>query len=156
MHKSTSALRRAAIAVGVALLMTPSHGSMQAGQPAGDTVAIDADDIGGVVAGANGPEAGVWVIAETSELATKFVKIVVTDDRGRYLLPDLPKATYTVWVRGYGLVDSPKVRVTPGATANLRAVVAPTPRAAAEYYPAGFWFSLIRVPEKSDFPGNAP
>ena len=39
---------------------------------------------------------------------------------------------------------------------NLTAVVAPNPRAAAEYYPAGFWFSLIRVPEKSEFPGNAP
>src|SRR4051812_30400924 len=156
MQKSTSALRRAAIAVGVALLMTPTHGSMQAGQPAGDTVAIDADDIGGVVAGANGPEAGVGGVAETSELATKFVKIVVTDDRGRDLLPDLPKATYTVWVRGYGLVDSTKVQAAPGKLLNLKAVAAPNARAAAEYYPAGYWFSLIRVPEKSDFPGNAP
>jgi len=26
---------------------------------------VDAGDIGGVVTGANGPEAGVWVIAET-------------------------------------------------------------------------------------------
>src|SRR4051812_41266645 len=156
MQKSTSALRRAAIAVGVALLMTPTHGSMQAGQPAGDTAAIDADDIGGVVAGANGPEAGVWVIAETKDLATKFVKIVVTDDRGRYLLPDLPKANYEVWVRGYGLVDSAKVKATPGTHVNLKAVVAPNARAAADYYPAGFWYSLIRVPEKSDFPGNAP
>src|SRR5262249_56897795 len=30
-------------------------------------VAIDEDDIGGVVTGANGPEAGVWVIAETTD-----------------------------------------------------------------------------------------
>jgi hypothetical protein len=37
------------------------------------------------------------------------VKIVVTDDRGRYVVPDLPRANYNVWVRGYGLVDSPKV-----------------------------------------------
>ncbi|HSL71020.1 MAG TPA: hypothetical protein VK864_12310, partial [Longimicrobiales bacterium] len=72
------------------------------------TVAIDSDDIGGVVTGARGPEAGVWVIAETSDLPTKFVRIVVTDDRGRYVIPDLPKANYQVWVRGYGLVDSPK------------------------------------------------
>ena len=71
---------------------------------------IEGDTIGGVVTGPSGPEAGVWVIAETRELATKFVKIVVTDDHGRYLLPDLPKATYRVWVRGYGLVDSPAVR----------------------------------------------
>ena len=68
-----------------------------------------AGDLNGVVTGANGPEAGVWVIAETRDLPTKYVKIVVTDDRGRYLMPDLPKANYDVWVRGYGLVDSPKV-----------------------------------------------
>src|SRR5881392_2499699 len=127
------------------------------GRPlAGQAVPIDADDIGGVVTGPNGPEAGVWVIAETKDLPTKFVKIVVTDDRGRYLIPDLPKASYDVWVRGYGLVDSPKVQSGPGKNLNLTAVKAPSPKAAAEYYPAGFWFSMIRVPEKSEFPGNAP
>src|SRR6266540_5075406 len=73
-------------------------------------VAIDRDDIGGVVTGAKGPEAGVWVIAETTETPTRFIRIVVTDDRGRYVLPDLPSATYQVWVRGYGLVDSAKDR----------------------------------------------
>src|SRR5207248_7416798 len=73
------------------------------------TVVIDNDDIGGVVTGPNGPEAGVWVIAETTELDTKMAKMVVTDDQGRYVLPDLPKAKYQIWVRGYGLVDSPKV-----------------------------------------------
>ena len=73
-------------------------------------VAIDDDDIGGVVSGPSGPEAGVWVIAETADLRTRFVRIVVTDDRGRYVVPDLPKVNYQVWVRGYGLVDSPKVR----------------------------------------------
>src|SRR5688572_33319470 len=46
-------------------------------------VQIDADDIGGVVSGKNGPEAGVWVIAETAELGTRFAKMVVTDDQGR-------------------------------------------------------------------------
>ncbi len=115
------------------------------------TLHIDGNDIGGVVTGPHGPEAGVWVIAETSELATKFVKIVVTDDQGRYLLPDLPKATYRVWVRGYGLVDSPARRAAPGRTLNLTAVVAPDSRAAAQYYPAGYWFSLIRVPAKNEF-----
>src|SRR5438067_8164277 len=93
-------------------------------------VSIDNDDIGGVVTSSKGTEAGVWVIAETTDLPTKFAKIVVTDDRGRYLLPDLPKANYTVWVRGYGLVDSQKVSVTPGKTLNLTAVVAPDARAA--------------------------
>src|SRR5918998_5069046 len=76
-------------------------------------------DIAGVVTGPRGPEAGVWVIAETSDLPTKFVRIVVTDDAGRYLVPDLPKASYRVWVRGYGLVDSPKVQTTPGRTLDL-------------------------------------
>src|SRR5262245_15509051 len=97
---------------------------------------IGASDIGGVVTGKNGPEAGVWVIAETTELPTKFAKMVVTDDQGRYVLPELPRANYLLWVRGYGLVDSPKVKVTPGRTVNLQAVIAPNDAAAAEYYPA--------------------
>jgi hypothetical protein len=125
--------------------------SLTAHDLAAQTVRIDDDDIGGVVSGPHGPEAGVWVIAETGDLPTRFVRIVVTDDQGRYLLPDLPKASYTVWVRGYGLVDSPKVQAAPGQRLNLTAVVAPNPRAAAEYYPAGYWFSLIRVPDKSEF-----
>ena len=76
--------------------------------------AIDEDDIGGVVTGPKGPEAGVWVIAESVELPTKFAKIVVTDEQGRYVIPDLPAVNYNVWVRGYGLVDSPKIRAKPG------------------------------------------
>jgi hypothetical protein len=120
------------------------------------SVQIDSSSIGGVVTGPKGPEAGVWVIAETGDLPTKFVRIVVTDDRGRYLVPALPKANYNVWVRGYGLVDSPKVRAAPGKLLNLSAVVAPNARAAAEYFPAGYWLSLLRVPDKSEFPGTGP
>jgi len=119
-------------------------------------VAIDADDIGGVVTGPRGPEAGVWVIAESTNLPTALRKIVVTDDQGRYLLPDLPKADYNVWVRGYGLVDSPKKMSAPGKTLNLTAVPAPNAKAAAEYYPALYWLALMRVPPKSDFPGTGP
>src|SRR6266849_4709890 len=125
-------------------------------QLAHEAVRIDNDDIGGVVASAKGPEAGVWVIAETTELPAKFVKIVVTDDGGRYVLPQLPKANYKVWVRGYGLVDSQQVQATPGKVVNLNAAVAPNARAAAEYYPAIYWFSLLRVPDKSEFPGTGP
>jgi hypothetical protein len=132
------------LALGAALCLAASPLAAQA-------VRVDADDIGGVVTGPSGPEAGVWVIAETTDLPTRFVKIVVTDDQGRYLVPDLPKATYGVWVRGYGLVDSPKVSARPGSTLNLTAVAAPTPRAAAEYYPAGYWFSLLHVPDKTEF-----
>ena len=136
-------------AIGLAALMTGGCVSALTAQ----AIPLDADDIGGVVTGPTGPEAGVWVIGETTDLPTKLVKIVVTDDSGRYMLPDLPHANYRVWVRGYGLVDSPKVQATPGARLNLTAVAAPSPRAAAEYYPAGYWFSLMRVPDKSEFTG---
>ena len=87
---------------------------MLTAQNKGETVSVGGSDLGGVVTSSNGPEAGVWVIAETRDMPTKFVRIVVTDDRGRYLVPDLPKANYDVWVRGYGLVDSPKVKSAPG------------------------------------------
>ena len=112
------------------------------------------NDIAGTVAGPEGPEPGVWVIAETSELPTRFVRIVVTDDRGRYLIPDLPKATYNMWVRGYGLADSPKSQSTIGRTVDLKATPAPNARAAAAIYPAGYWLSMLRVPEPSEFPGT--
>ena len=123
-------------------------------QQGGGAVAVDNDDIGGVVTGARGPEAGVWVIAETRETPTRLIKIVVTNDQGRYVLPDLPKGTYDVWVRGYGLVDSPKVKATPGKTLNLTAVTAPNAAAAAQYYPAQYWWSMMQLPPKSDFPGT--
>src|SRR5262245_34660396 len=99
-----------AVATGLVVLLAacPAAGP-QVRQSSRATVSIDDDDIGGVVTGRNGPEAGVWVIAETTELGTRFAKMVVTDDQGGYLIPDLPQASYNVWVRGYGLVDSPKV-----------------------------------------------
>jgi hypothetical protein len=106
----------------------------------------DAASLSGVVTSANGPEAGVWVIAETTGLPTRFARIVITDERGRYVIPDLPKARYDVWVRGYGLVDSPKVQAEPGATFDLKAVVAPGAAAAAEYYPPIYWYSMLRIP----------
>ncbi len=122
------------------------------GAPQGGAVAIDSNDIGGVVTSDKGPEAGVWVIAETNDLPTRFIRTVVTDDQGRYVVPDLPAANYQVFVRGYGLVDSPKVAGVPGKALNLKAVVAPNERAAAEYYPAQYWFSMIDIPAKSEFP----
>ena len=129
---------------------------LSACQQGGEVVVIDDDDIGGVVSGPDGPEAGVWVIAETTDLPTKFSRTVVTDDQGSYVVPDLPDATYDVWVRGYGLVDSEKIRLRPGTTQDLQAVLAPDEHAAAQYYPAGYWFSLIEVPAKSEFPGTGP
>ena len=112
----------AVMALGLAAIQAAVRGQGGRAQDAADAVAVDADDIGGVVTGPKGPEAGVWVIAETTDLPTKFVRIVVTDDRGRYLMPDLPKASYNVWVRGYGLVDSAKVQAAPGKQLNLTAV----------------------------------
>jgi hypothetical protein len=124
-------------------------------QPLRAQVAIDGDDIGGVVRGANGPEAGVWVIAETSDLATKFARIVVSDEQGRYVVPDLPKAKYKVWVRGYGLVDSPKVDGEPGKLLDLAAVAAPNEAAAAQVYPAIYWYSMLKIPDASQFGGKS-
>ena len=130
---------------------------VQAGQPKppADAMRVGADNIGGVVTSAKGPEAGVWVIAETNDLGTKFAKIVVTDDQGRYLFPEMPKAAYQVWVRGYGLVDSAPVSGTLGKQLNLTAVVAPSAKEAAQVYPAVYWLSLIQVPPKSEFPMKA-
>ena len=148
----TSSLVILAIGIAVISFVWPNSISSQSNSSA--AVRIDNDDIGGVVTSANGPEAGVWVIAETTDLPTKFAKIVVTDDQGRYVLPDLPKANYNVWVRGYGLVDSQKVRATPGKILNLKAVVAPTAAAAAEYYPAIYWYSMLKIPDMSEFPSG--
>src|SRR6266581_3077770 len=147
-------MRTIRTAIAIFFIVSATGLSGQRGTPA--AVSIGNTDIGGVVTSSKGPEAGVWVIAETTDLSAKFVKIVVTDDRGRYVLPQLPKANYKVWVRGYGLVDSLAVEATPGKVVNLNAAVAPNARAAAEYYPAIYWFSLLRVPDKSEFPGTGP
>lgn len=113
--------------------------------------------ITGTVQSNSGPEAGVWVIAETSELKTPFIKIVVTDDDGRYVLPELPEATYNVWVRGYGLVDSTPVEGRPGDRGlALTATIAETPQQAAQVYPGNYWYSMFRPPAESEFPGTGP
>jgi hypothetical protein len=152
MMSTKRALYLGVAALALALLASPAHLSAQ--QTAAAAVSIDDDDIGGVVTGPNGPEAGVWVIAETTDLPTRYTKSVVTDDQGRYVIPDLPVANYHVWVRGYGLVDSPKLRAKPGQVLNHSAVAAPTPAAAAYYYPAIYWFTMMKIPPASDFGGH--
>lgn len=137
----------------------PFGGSPVSASPAQDRIGstqLDPDDIGGAVTSAKGPETGVWVIAETTDLGTRFRKIVVTDDNGRYLLPQLPKANYKIWVRGYGLVDSKPVEARPGKLLSLTAVVAPDEKAAAQYYPANYWYSLLQIPPKNVFPLPLP
>ena len=113
-----------------------------------------ATEIAGVVYGSHGPEAGVWVIAETTDLPTRFAKIVVSDEHGRFLVPELPQATYSVWVRGYGLVDSPRIATPRGRQLRLHALTAPTAAAAAQYYPALYWYAMLKVPGRAEFPGT--
>lgn len=119
-------------------------------------LSVGTSSIGGVVRSELGPEAGVWVIAETEELGNKLVKVVVTDDEGRYVLPDLPDATYNVWVRGYGLTDSEQHAAHPGELINFNVQVAATGHEAASIYPANYWLSLIDLPDESEFPGTGP
>ena len=145
--RSSRALLSATILAGP-LAILPSAAPGQTGP------AIGATDIGGTVTSAQGPEAGVWVIAETTDLPTKFAKVVVTDNAGRYVIPALPAAKYKVWVRGYGLVDSPRVDGEPGKALNLAATPALTPAAAAKYYPGMYWYSMLHVPAADQFPGT--
>jgi len=142
----------AAITIAACLLATPIRLNAQTQNTA--QAGIDDDDIGGVVSGPGGPEAGVWVIAETRDLPTRYAKIVVTDDQGRFVVPDLPKAKYQVWVRGYGLIDSPKIDAVPGQHVDLTAVAAPNDAAAAQYYPAIYWYSMLKIPPLDQFGGK--
>ncbi len=141
-------------AAGVAAILAAC--ATQYGPPQGAAgVNIGANDLGGVVIGPRGGEAGVWVIAETTDLPTKYAKMVVTDDQGRYVIPELPRANYNVWARGYGLVDSPRLLAKPGQILNHAAVAAPNDAAAAHYYPAIYWYTMMTIPPESEFGGNS-
>src|SRR5258706_3149412 len=117
---------------------------------------MDADDIAGVVTSSNGPEAGVWVIAETNQLPTRFSRSVVTDDAGRYLIPDLPAANYQLWVGGSGLADSAKSESRPGQRLNIAATPAPDAATAAKVYPAIHWYAMMKIPPASELAGIVP
>ena len=99
-------LRRfAGISVVLVLCLTVLLHARDAFQGGGAAIPIDPDDIAGVVTGPRGPEAGVWVIAETSDLPTKFVRIVVTDDAGAVSGPgsaegELPCVDPRLWAGG--------------------------------------------------------
>jgi streptogramin lyase len=126
----------------------------QTDNPAAQGVQIDRLSIGGVVLNNSGlaPEAGVWVIAETSSLPTRFRRIVVTDERGRFVVPDLPAGAYDVWVRGYGLRDSTPVKAERGQRMTLQVANAASPQEAARIYPANYWLSLYQPPAKHELP----
>ncbi len=141
---TTSRNSRLTLAAAAALALVCAAGAQA------QEVEIDTDDIGGTVTSENGPEAGVWVVAETDDFETRYAKIVVTDDEGRYVVPDLPEADYEVWVRGYGLADSDKAAARPGDALDLTAVVAPNAEVAARVYPAAAWYAMMNLPDESE------
>jgi len=154
MKNACSRPRSAALRAGFVCLMAGFAASTASAQGA---AAGPSGYITGTVHGAQGPEAGVWVIAETKDLPTNFIKIVVTDDQGRFMLPELPTANFKLWVRGYGLVDSTPIEMKPAAGAiTLKATPAKTPADAAKVYPGNYWLSLLEPPAKSMFPGTGP
>jgi hypothetical protein len=139
-------LHRWTLGLGLAALLGTTLAWAQAAHPPDQRIVLDPDDVGGVVTGPGGPEAGVWVIAETTDLPTRFARIVVTDDQGRYLLPDLPRASYQVFVRGYGLLDSARQIARPGEPLDFKVQAAPDAAAAARVYPAAWWLALAELP----------
>ncbi|MEN9708261.1 MAG: hypothetical protein RIQ68_669 [Pseudomonadota bacterium] len=153
MRPSTKALAAAFLTYGL-MTSLPAY-AQQAKAPAKQSIKIDKDDIGGTVTGPNGPEAGVWVVAETRDQPVRYIKIVVTDDQGRFVVPDLPKGTYDVWARGYGLIDSDKQKVEPGKLISITAKIAPDEKSAAHYYPAIYWYSMLKIPGTDQFGGKS-
>ncbi|MGV3593423.1 MAG: carboxypeptidase-like regulatory domain-containing protein, partial [Gammaproteobacteria bacterium] len=148
------ALRHALATITLVVAGCGQEAAQQASTPSPETApepAASNDNISGTVTGPNGPEAGVWVIAETSDLPTRYLKIVVTNDEGRFLIPDLPDAGYEVWVRGYGLDDSAKVPAAPGTQdLALTATIAASPASAAQVYPAAYWYSMMNLPTEEE------
>ena len=105
--------------------------------------------------GPNGPEAGVWVIAETTDLPTRFARIVVTDDRGplrraRSAEGQLQRLGARLRPRRFA-----EGRGEPGRSLNLTAAPAPSAAAAAQYYPAIYWYSMLKIPPASEFGGKS-
>jgi hypothetical protein len=147
-------LRETLLLFGAVILMSACLSQAQTVQGGPAAPNSKPGSISGTVRSSNGPEAGVWVIAETTDLPTKLAKVVVTDDTGRYVIPEMPKASYKIWVRGYGLVDSEKVDGAPGSRIDLIAKVAPSAQAAAKYFPGMYWYSMLHIPPSNLFPGT--
>ena len=151
MNHRHKALMSALLTFGLLAAAGPAYAQAQQAP----RIEIDNDDIGGVVTGPQGPEAGVWVIAETRDLPVRYIKVVVTDDQGRFVIPDLPKAKYNVWARGYGLLDSDKQDSEPGKLVSISAKAAPDAAAAAKVYPAIYWYSMLQMPGADKFGGKS-
>ena len=141
----------ALVGVGAYALNAPNSGASGIA-----AIEIDNNDIGGQVLNEQGqPEAGVWVIAETHDLGVRYIKSVVTDDEGRFVVPDLPTANYDIWARGYGLIDSDKQKSDPGKIISIAAKTAPDEKAAAQYYPAIYWYAMMKIPGEDQFGGKS-
>jgi len=100
-------------AAGVAAIVAACMSAPQGG-------ATSAGDIGGTVASSKRSRSRRVGDRRNDRPPRRSTPARRHDDRGRYLIPDLPKANYSVWTRGYGLVDSPKVQSAPGATLDLK------------------------------------
>jgi len=74
--------------------------------------------------------------------------------RDRFLVPDLPAGSYELWVRGYGLKDSDRVKASLGGTVKLQISNAANPQEAAKIYPASYWTSMIQPPAMSELPAT--
>jgi hypothetical protein len=143
------------ITLAIVLPTSAQQNAKQAAKGANSKYISPPGYITGTVTGDKGPEAGVWVIAETNDLATKMIKTVVTDDQGRYVLPELPAVNYQVWVRGYGIEDSKPISAKPSANpVALKVTNAKTPAEAAKVYPGDYWLSMLAPPAKNLFPGT--
>ena len=154
--KVATALFAGAVGLVALAIVFPTNAQQNsARQAASSRYVSPAGYITGTVQGENGPEAGVWVIAETNDLATDMIKTVVTDDQGRYMLPDLPAVNYKMFVRGYGIVDSASVNAKPSANpVNFKVTSAKTPQEAAKVYPGDYWLSMLAPPPQELFPGT--
>ena len=147
-----SALLTAGLVVAIAKFAVNPASAQQNAKGKGGAAA---NTITGVVQGDKGPEGGVWVIAETKDLQTGFIKIVVTGDDGRFLIPDLPtNATYSVWSRGYGIADTAKQTLKAGASNITIKASTVTGKEAAKVYPGNYWLSMLEPPAKNLFPGK--
>jgi streptogramin lyase len=133
----------------------PAHGIVDV-QDVGRDFQIDGSSIGGVVRAraTERGEAGVWVIAETSSLPSRFRRMVVTDDQGRFVVPGLPEGRYELWVRGYGLRDSKRVPAERGRSVTISVDAAPSAIEAARIYPASYWLALLEPPARRDLPAG--
>ena len=105
--------------------------------------------------GPNGPEAGVWVIAETTELPTKFAKMRRHRRSGPLRHPrpaegELPGLGARLWAGRF----AEGARQAGPSSSISRRCRRRTSAAAAQYYPAIYWYAMMKIPPAKDFGGT--